>query len=469
VTEPSPECFEAICLQIPHKTMKGMLPRKERKFVKTLRQSSSSKSLRRVPEIEFCVEAQTICKCGRSDQLKGRRVWKTLGVFAIIANLISDISAQDWTQSSAPLGNWIGVACSADGTKVAALTTLRGVCFSTNSGVTWQPTTPPTVNWSGGGTSIALSADGRQLVLATASSSSGPFGGPIFISTNAGTAWTMTSATNLAWWGLASTADGTRLAAMSDKGNFSPGLIYTSTNSGQTWTQSSAPEIYWGVIAASADGSKLVAAASGLGRGSICVSADWGVTWTWADPFSSWKDWCSLACSADGTRLAGGTRENGVYTSSDGGLTWTQCFAYGARVACSADYTKLVTASGLGSVYTSTNSGADWTQASVPGMPWSAVGSSADGGRLFATVNGAGIYIGQSIPTPILTIWPSGTGFLLSWIAPSTPFGVQQNPDPASTSWTDLTDIPTLNCTNLRCQLVVPSSSAKGFYRLIAR
>ena len=56
------------------------------------------------------------------------------------------------------------------------------------------------------------------------------------------------------WHGLASSADGTRLAAagwmpMSYGLGTRGGLIYTSTNSGATWQPSGAPDTNWCSIA----------------------------------------------------------------------------------------------------------------------------------------------------------------------------------------------------------------------------
>src|SRR5208282_1885180 len=69
--------------------------------------------------------------------------------------------------------------------------------------------------------------------------------------------WTPTSAPTNIWFSVASSADGSKIVAVS----YYDG-IYASTNSGMTWAQTSAPtnEI-WSSVASSADGNKLVAAA----------------------------------------------------------------------------------------------------------------------------------------------------------------------------------------------------------------
>src|SRR6266566_4639433 len=98
--------------------------------------------------------------------------------------------------------------------------------------------------------------------------------------------WTRTSApiTNCA--AVASSSDGTKLAATAHTHASDP--IYTlnlSSNPGLTWVETSAPYENWTGIACSADGSRLVAAAYTWGEpgithsGSVWLSADSGDTW----------------------------------------------------------------------------------------------------------------------------------------------------------------------------------------------
>lgn len=76
--------------------------------------------------------------------------------------------------------------------------------------------------------------------------------------------WTQTTAPHSIWISLASSADGTRLAAVDARN------IWTSTDSGTTWETNNMPNQFWGIIASSADGRKLVAA----------ISASTGGIWT---------------------------------------------------------------------------------------------------------------------------------------------------------------------------------------------
>lgn len=87
-----------------------------------------------------------------------------------------------------------------------------------------------------------------------------PFGGGIYTSTNAGASWTQTSAPSERWSCIASSSDGSKLAAVCFSG------VYTSTNAGVSWTQTSAPSnASWSSIASSSDGTQLVAGIVGGG------------------------------------------------------------------------------------------------------------------------------------------------------------------------------------------------------------
>jgi hypothetical protein len=170
----------------------------------------------------------------------------------------------------------------------------------------------------------------------------------------------------------------------------------------------------WQEVASSADGTKLIAMA---GLGSVYLSHDSGATWVAAN-FPTQAH--GLASSADGSKLVAGT-----YISSDSGATWTSNYVPGEIIACSADGNKLVAQRG--------------------GEIWTA----------------------QTTPMPALSIGPSGTNILLSWVVPSMDFVPQENSDLTTTNWTVM-NTPTLNLTNLQYQLMVsPSAGNPGrFYRL---
>src|ERR1700723_3356993 len=111
--------------------------------------------------------------------------------------------------------------------------------------------------------------------------------------------WTQTSAPSTNWFGIVSSADGSKLVAVANNANFGAGPIYTSTNSGTTWTLSSAPFAEWSSVASSADGSKLAAImlidlADG---GRIYTSTNSGISWIQQTGAPN-QDWWSVASSA---------------------------------------------------------------------------------------------------------------------------------------------------------------------------
>jgi hypothetical protein len=216
---------------------------------------------------------------------------------------------------------------------------------------------------------------------------------------------------------MASSADGTKLAAAAFGSPLGDGLIYTSDDSRMNWTPASAPSNSWTSVVSSADGTELVAAGggndtNGQAIGSfIYASIDSGATWTQSGaPNNSWS---SLAASADGTKLAAAValdingNRGGIYTSMDSGTTWTQSSALSnlgpfSAVASSADGTTLAAAAAswyqsyggpataLG-IYRSTDSGATWTftlSSLAGGVP--SLACSADGDFMLAA--GFGIY-----------------------------------------------------------------------------
>ncbi len=187
-----------------------------------------------------------------------------------------------WTQATnAPKVSWFSVALSADGTKLAAVANgSTNIFTSPDFGTTWITNNVPAGPPQGiqrGWSSIASSADGSKLIAATGGTSSGSIGF-IFISTNSGAAWKLT-ATNIPsgliahpWIYVASSADGSKLAAVSDEASSPYGVVITSTNSGATWTTNAVPFLDWNAVALSADGAKLVATVGYPSTGPIYVS-----------------------------------------------------------------------------------------------------------------------------------------------------------------------------------------------------
>jgi hypothetical protein len=372
------------------------------------------------------------------------------------------IFAQTWTKTSAPTNYWQSVASSADGKILAAVAGYQisvgnysgGVFISTNSGSNWFQANLPSTNFYSG---IASSADGSRLATTF-------LNGGVCYSTDFGSNWTFNRTYfPLQFGGLAhmitSSADGTKLAV-------SCSMIYTSTNGGATWNSNNIAGPRYASIASSADGNKLAVAS--LSDSAIYLSTNAGVTWTTNNvPGGAFQD---IASSADGSHLiAVGSLQipGAIYTSSDSGMTWISNNApktWWGTVAASADGIILAAASSLASFSLSTNG--VWATNVAPGYIVS-LASSADGGQLVAAVGASpqgGIYILQTTRSPLLSLTATSNDLILSWLVPSTNFALQQCSDLAS--WTDLSNTPSLNLTNLNFQVMLTPSNSSGFYRL---
>lgn len=367
--------------------------------------------------------------------------------------------AQAWTPTSAPNLFWMAIASSADGTKLAAVeggVQTGPICTSTNSGTTWITNNAPYLYWN----SIASSADGNKLAACV-------YGGGIYTSTNCGTDWVSNSVPYTNWSCIASSADGNTLAAAVDGDG-----IYFSTNGGTAWKLSDAPVTGWRAIASSADGTKMVA---GVNGGGIYLSTNFGANWTLATNAPD-EVWTSISSSAKGDKLAATTPASpseSVFISTNSGATWIPVTNFFAEsVASSADGNTLVCAASADGIYTSTNSGMTWVLSGPGnGLNWQIVASSADGARLFAGWGdviqaGGGISALQTTPAPKMNIHSQSNSVKLSWTVPSAAFVLQQSPTLTSMGWTAVTNVPTLNLTNLQDEVIFPQTNSSFFYRL---
>ena len=107
------------------------------------------------------------------------------------------------------------------------------------------------------------------------------------------------------WSALASSSDGTKLAAAVYAGN-----VWTSTDSGGTWTERSVGTTqFWRDIASSSDGTKLAAVEY---EGNLWTSTDSGQSWK-LSLTSSPKSWEAIASSSDGAKLAAAVYGGDIY------------------------------------------------------------------------------------------------------------------------------------------------------------
>lgn len=248
---------------------------------------------------------------------------------------------------------------------------------------------------------IASSADGTKLAAIGYPNSSG---GYIFLSTNSGATWATNSVLG-EWGAIASSADGTKLAAV--KGD----SLYVSTDSGSTWVPTNAPGVK--LIVSSADGGKfLIIGTSGL----LSVSTNAGATWFAGTNMTA--NWSSITCAANGSKMAAVLSVDGapVYVSTNYGVTWNRApFVIAqpnATLAATPDGSKLMMAT-VDAFYVSTNWGASWASTNQSPLfgpvSCSANGSivlSESGGIpniLYSSTNLGATWASNSVPSDLWT------------------------------------------------------------------
>ena len=160
-----------------------------------------------------------------------------------------------------------------------------------------------------------------------------------------------------------------------------------------------------------ADGEKLVAVVNG---GDIWTSTDGGITWTDRVSAGS-RAWISVASSADGVDLAAAVDGGHIWTSIDSGATWTQQAGSPSTswrsIASSDNGQKLVAGSWGGPIYYSIDGGVNWLDSGSGNSTWYyGIASSGDGDRVVASAwNGVGEYTGVYDEEGGTWTWSSNT------------------------------------------------------------
>lgn len=360
---------------------------------------------------------------------------------------------------------------SADGSKLTAGTAGGPIYRSTDAGVSWSQLSAPSTNWS----YLASSADGSTLA-ALANAGQG-LGGQarcwVFLSTDAGQSWTQSSLDLPIWNSFAISADGQRFLVAPTL-TYSGWPFYRSTNSGLTWETKPGPILRSIGVTCAADGAKAYAASVDVGCGGVFASTNFGDAWMLTG--AGGCNYGAVICSGDGSTVLGQDGAGGIWASTNSGATW--CWAQVPNSqpfpssACSADGSVLATAGQFD--YTtgwkpfllvSIDYGLTWQSNSTPTTNGLSIAISADGQKLVALSAGA-IWISQKTTQPKLTTRCLANGLLVSWVIPSQPFTLQESSDLNPSSWTDVSVQPVLNFTNLHHEVTVPLSSSNRFFRL---
>jgi photosystem II stability/assembly factor-like uncharacterized protein len=189
------------------------------------------------------------------------------------------------------------------------------------------------------------------------------------------------------------------------------GRAQAVTSSGTGWAErrpAGNVDLEWYALATDNSGAKMVAAVFGNSgnEGWVYTSADGGATWTVRHPTPLSQYWRAAASDADGASLAVAAWAGRFYTSSNGGESWTERQPAGAvdqrwqTLASDADGSSLIAGASAGRLWISSNGGSSWNAASPGGTAkgdWRGASCSENGstmlvgnygGRLYKTSNG---------------------------------------------------------------------------------
>jgi photosystem II stability/assembly factor-like uncharacterized protein len=303
---------------------------------------------------------------------------------------VSGISATDW-QVAQNAGQTILTGA------VGGNAAVTGNVLPT---ATWTPSTMPAAMWH----SVNMNPLGN-VVVAT------DILGEVHVSTDGGANFTVSSdlPTDLAWIASDLSADGQRIVAIAFTGD-----MYLSTNAGANWTQvtSAAVDLTgrdYESVTMSDDGQRIAAV---IMNGPVVVSQDGGATWaagTVAGGGALSQPWRSIDSTPDGQTLVAVsqavTGANGrVYTSADGGVTWTlrPVLVGGVAATESGWYRTKISRDGStiaiapnsvyaggggGTMHISTDGGATWAASGAPGGSYTGIAMSQDGSIIGATLS----------------------------------------------------------------------------------
>jgi photosystem II stability/assembly factor-like uncharacterized protein len=264
---------------------------------------------------------------------------------------------------------WISNAINGTGQFQVAVVEGGQIYTSANNGVTWTAR-DSTRNWRH--VDINYTGDIQTAVV---------YGGQIYVSTDYGATWTTVLTTN--WSNITSvwnTSNWLLAASTYDSLTTVDGYIYTSVDNGTNWTErlGAGFKKWTGMSSVYIAPNWYIAAA--VVNDLIYISSDNGATWNKTlisnDPANQTKLWNKLTTATDGTNLfiastvslpAIGS-SGSIYTTTNGGLTWTERTGAGSRLW--TDITSVWTGAAWyiaatvdgGNVYTSTDGGATWTQ-----------------------------------------------------------------------------------------------------------
>lgn len=270
-----------------------------------------------------------------------------------------DLEERDWIRYSTSNNYWGGIAASNGGQYISAVSNGTVLLRSSNYGTAWSTATAGSsvTTWQ----AIAMGTTGQYQTAVD-----GNYGGDVWTSSNYGTAWTAR---------VFGTAKQLKDVAISGDGQYQyvtayNDYIYRSTNYGVNWasTNTGVGAQEWQSISCSASGQRVTAADSF--NGYIYTSSDYGNSWTQRTGPGQ-QSWSAVAVAPYDGSIQYAAALNQLWKSIDSGISWTKLqVPFGVfninALACSYFGTKIIIQiyhSGyVGFVYSSEDGGYTWTQ-----------------------------------------------------------------------------------------------------------
>ena len=248
----------------------------------------------------------------------------------------------------------------------------NGIVVSYDYGQSWS------INSTGLYTAVAMSYDGQYQTAVDRYAT-----GDIVRSDNYGVSWSSSVAPTLtAWSAIAMSSDGSLQTAVIYGGG-----IYTSSDYGVNWILSDSTIRNYSGVAMSADGQLIIATV--MSSLTIVRSTDGGNSWTSLNTGNS-HNWNGISMSSTGQYITASTTNEGLFTSNNFGLTWTEraplsvpfpTIGYNS-ISVSGTGQIQVTVSTSNEVYISYNFGELWTPIPISSSVLTSVAISKDGNRV---------------------------------------------------------------------------------------
>ncbi len=300
-----------------------------------------------------------------------------LQLFPIPDDLIFNINncEAQWVQMSNGIGNKFVYSLDASSTNIFAGTDSYGVYLSTNNGASWTQT------GLDGKSILSLVISGNTSDKSEQVIFAGTLYNGVFLSTNNGTNWTQTTLNNKNVYSLASIWNNFDKSEQVIFAGTDYGL-YRSTDYGTSWIHTGFfNHVYSFAISMNNSDKSGQIIFAGTNNNGVFLSTNNGLTWI---PTSlNNKSVYSLAISGNNSDKSGqiifaGTDNNGVYFSTNNGQNWTQTTLNNKWIyslAIIGTYTNnpvqvIFAGTRYYGVYTSTDNGQSWMQWNQ-GFPYS--------------------------------------------------------------------------------------------------